>query len=266
MPSLVVVGTGIKTLSHLTEETKVLIRHVEKVLYLVNEPLLKTWILDNAKKAESLEPFYHAKPKRIDAYETMTQKIIETYYNVESLCVALYGHPILFAASALQAVKRIRTQGGHATILPAVSAIDCLFSDLAINPGDRGYYSVDATDLLIYGKRIDPYSHLIILQANSLGAYDLKNTTKLPILMQYLCGFYPDNHQIILYEAPQYPRQKPKIKKALLHTLATQTVTPKTTLYLSPLTGRQLNQHYIDLLEIDLEQFSLSTELDTSSE
>lgn len=265
MASLVVVGTGIKTLSHLTEETKVLIRHVEKVLYLVNEPLLKTWIIDNAKQSASLEPYYHATPKRVDAYETMTQKIIETYYNVESLCVAFYGHPILFTTSALTAVKRIREQGGHALVLPAVSAIDCLFSDLAINPGDKGYYSVDATDLLIYDKQIDPHSHLVIWQVNSLGAFNLKSTTKLPILMQYLKNFYPECHELILYEAPQYPRQKPKVKKAKLHTLVTQTVTPKTTLYVPPLPGRQLSQQYVDLLEMEMSQFLVSSDLDTTS-
>ena len=46
-PSLVVVGSGIKFMSHLTIEAKSYIEQSDKVLYLVNDPLMKKWIQDS---------------------------------------------------------------------------------------------------------------------------------------------------------------------------------------------------------------------------
>jgi hypothetical protein len=42
--SLVVVGSSIKFISHLTTEAKTYIEQSNKVLYLVNEPAIKEWV------------------------------------------------------------------------------------------------------------------------------------------------------------------------------------------------------------------------------
>ena len=42
--TLVVVGSGIKFLSHLTVEVKVHIEQADQVFYLVNNPAMKEWI------------------------------------------------------------------------------------------------------------------------------------------------------------------------------------------------------------------------------
>ena len=137
MHKLIVVGSGIKSVAHITEETKKIIQCADKVLYLVHEDILKEWILREAKEAESLEPIYFGSDKRVDSYQKITTYIIDEYKKVASLCVVFYGHPTVFADSALQAVKRIKACGGYAVILPAISSMDCLFSDLEIDPGDQ---------------------------------------------------------------------------------------------------------------------------------
>jgi uncharacterized protein YabN with tetrapyrrole methylase and pyrophosphatase domain len=265
MKKLIVVGSGIKTLSHLSEETKVVIQDVDKVLYLVTEPLLKKWIEDKAKDASSLEPYYYSTTKRVDAYARLTQKIIDTYHKDQTVCVVFYGHPTIFASAALSAVKTIRAEGGEAIILPAISALDCLFSDLAINPGEKGYYSVDATDLLVYDKKIDPYSHLIIWQAASLGCPGFGVTTKIKLLIDYLLTFYPPTHEVIIYEGSQYPRYKPRILRIAIEDLVIGMLTKKTTLFLQALSGRVCNQYYLKQLDMDIDSFSVTRDLDTTS-
>ena len=42
--SLVLVGSGIKFVSHITNEAKASIEQADKVLYLVNEPAIGEWI------------------------------------------------------------------------------------------------------------------------------------------------------------------------------------------------------------------------------
>ena len=52
--TLIIVGSGIKFMSHLTVETKACIIKADKVLYLVNEPLIEKWIKESNTSAESL--------------------------------------------------------------------------------------------------------------------------------------------------------------------------------------------------------------------
>lgn len=106
------------------------------MLYLVNEEIFKSWICRESKEAESLEPIYFNYPKRIDTYYHLTSYMINEYHRVKNLCVVFYGHPTVFAASALNAVKQIQAESGQARILPAISAMDCLFSDLQVDPGE----------------------------------------------------------------------------------------------------------------------------------
>ena len=67
MNKLFVVGSGIKSISHISQETKVIIQQSDKVLYLLNEDSLKDWVKRESKSSESLEPIYFSSSKRIDS-------------------------------------------------------------------------------------------------------------------------------------------------------------------------------------------------------
>lgn len=56
--SLVIVGTGIKLVGHVTLETRACIEQAEKLFYLVNEPTMATWIEALNETAESLNHYY----------------------------------------------------------------------------------------------------------------------------------------------------------------------------------------------------------------
>lgn len=266
MHTLIVVGSGIKSIAHITEETKKIIQHADKVLYLVNEDNLKAWIQREAKEAESLEPAYFSSPKRIDAYSQITTRIVSEYYKIKTLCVVFYGHPSVFAESALNAVKEINAANGHAILLPAVSAMDCLFSDLQIDPGDQGCYAIDATELLIYEKSVETYTHTILWQIANLGMADANQTRKIHVLRDYLYEFYPEDYQVCLYEAAILPTQKPRIQWLSLRDLVQTAINPVSTLYIPPMPKTALSQKYLDLLEIDIAQYQLSANSNTTSE
>lgn len=265
MHTLIVVGSGIKSIAHLTEETKRVIQRADKVLYLVNEDSLKEWIGREAKEAESLESIYSNSDKRVDAYHNITTHIISEYQRVKNLCVVFYGHPTVFAESALSAVKKIRVENGNAVILPAVSSMDCLFSDLQVDPGDQGCFAIDATELLIYERRVDVYAHIILWQISNLGMHDTKQTQKLNILCDYLRTYYLDEQLVCIYEAAILPTQKPRIEWIKLRELKQAVVTAVSTLYIPPITKQDVSQKYLDLLGMDAQNFKLSNESRTSS-
>lgn len=255
MHKLIAVGSGIKSVSHLTEETKKVIQGADKVLYLVNENFLKQWIQREAKDSISLEPIYFKYSKRIEAYQAITNFILEEYLKVPTLCVVFYGHPSVFADSALKAVKEIQNRGGNALILPAVSAQDCLFSDLQIDPGDKGCFSIEATELLVYERNIDPYAHLILWQIANLGTFNTHQTEKLQVLSDYLLAYYAANQPVCIYEAAIVPLQKPRIEWLKLEELAQAKVRAISTLYVPPARQAKLSEKYLTLLEMNLEDF-----------
>ncbi|EEZ95969.1 SAM-dependent methyltransferase [Legionella longbeachae] len=266
MPNLIVVGSGIKSIAHLTEEAKRVIHNSDKVLYLVNEDNLKDWIERESKNAESLEPIYFQYSKRVDAYHNITLHIINEYHRVRNLCVVFYGHPAILTESVLNAVRQIKAENGNATILPGISAMDCLFSDLEIDPGEHGCFSIDATELLIYERTIDVSSHVILWQIANLGMHDTLTTNKLAILEDYLESYYPRNQLVCIYEAAVLPMFKARIEWIELHELKLSDIKTTSTLYIPPAAKKKLSQKYLDLLEIDTQNYQLSTELNTSPE
>ena len=121
------------------------------------------------------------------------------------VCVAFYGHPCFIAKPALDAVNQALQKKHYAKILPGISAEDCLFADLKINPGDCGYQAYEATDFLIYNRIFSPQSHLVLWQIGFVGnighpKYN-KNKEAIIFLVKYLCQFYNLKHTIIIYEA-----------------------------------------------------------------
>jgi len=170
--SLTVVGTGIKFLSQMTLEAKTYIEKSDKVLYLVNDPALKQWINQTNKNSESLDDIYFKHSKRLDSYLAITDYILSHLADSKHICVALYGHPTVFAKPALDAVLAATAQGYDAKILPGISAEDCLFADLLIDPGTCGCQSFEATDFLLYNRKFDANSHLILWQPDVIGIQD----------------------------------------------------------------------------------------------
>jgi len=241
--SLTLVGSGIKSISHLTVEAKAYITQAEKVLYLVNEPILQEWIEKQNPSAESLDKIYFKFPMRIDCYHAITNYILETLKKPCHLCVVIYGHPCVFAQPGLNAAKQAKASGYDARILPGISADACLFSDLMINPADCGLQSFEATDFLIYKRDFSTTSHLLLWQIGSIGQLghikksDYKN--ELQVLIDYLCKTYPPSHQVTVYQASQYPHEPPTISTHSLNKLCSAPITRLSTLYVPPV--RKIN-------------------------
>ncbi|WBV72405.1 SAM-dependent methyltransferase [Legionella pneumophila] len=258
MHKLIVVGSGIKSISHLTEETKRVIQSADKVLYLINEDNLKQWIQRETKNSESLDSIYFSSEKRIEAYQALTTHIIEEYKKVSILCVVFYGHPTVFADSALNAVRQIKQDNGEAIILPAVSSQDCLFSDLEIDPGNQGCFSIEATELVLFERCIDIHAHLILCQVANFGRTDGKKTSSLSILKDYLSGYYPADYSICLYEAPSLPTYPPRIEWIQLRNLELSAISSITTVYIPPIEKKAISKKYLKLLDLKIDDLALS--------
>src|SRR3990167_8979535 len=252
--SLVVVGSGIKFMSHLQLEPKINIEKAEKVLYLVNEPAIQEWIQRIHPNSESLDSFYAHYPLRLHNYQKITSYILENLKKKQHVCVVMYGHPTVFAQPALDAVIQAKKGGYHAEVLPGISAVDCLFADLLIDFGIRGCQLLEATDLLVNCRKHDPSCPLILWQVGIIGmlghltSHHHDNTNAAKILRRYLEGYYSLSHDVILYEAAQYPGFKPKIDKFPLKKLPEAQFSRISTLYIPPEMKNTIDESMLKLL------------------
>ena len=83
-----------------------------------------------------------------------------------------YGHPGVFVSPLHHSIDIAWREGFTAKMLPGISAEDCLFADLGIDPAIPGCVTYEATDMLIRKKPLVPSSHLIIYQVGCVGITD----------------------------------------------------------------------------------------------
>ena len=129
--SLVVVGTGIKLVAHVTAEAVQCLQRADKVFYMVPEPAAEAWIRGLNPSAETLYDCYEDGKPRDKSYREMENRILAAVRSGLNVCVAFYGHPGVVANTPHQSIRRARREGFPARMLPGISAQDCLFAVLA---------------------------------------------------------------------------------------------------------------------------------------
>lgn len=232
---LFVVGSGLQ-LNHITIGTKSHIEKAEKVLYLVADPVTEQWIKTANSTSESLSDCYTDGKDRLKSYQEMIDRIIGQVEQGKYVVAVFYGHPGVFVNPSHRVISLARSKGFEATMLPGISAEDCLFSDLGIDPSVNGCQSFEATDFLLYERKYDAKSAMILWQIGVIGnlkfARRIQDNAGVELLRDYLSKTYPQDHEVTIYEAAQYVIAKPRIDKVALQELADKIITPISTLFI----------------------------------
>lgn len=244
--SLTVVGTGMRAVAQLTLEARGAIEECDRLFHVVQDGLSRRFLDEARPGAESLADAYARGKSRHASYAEMVERVLAPVRAGERVCLALYGHPGVFATAGHEAVRRARAEGYPATMLPGVSAADCLYADLGVDPGSRGCQSFEATDFLVRHRRFDPTCHLLLWQVGALGVEDFRpgdgwNPGALAVLGRELAATYGADHAGVIYEAPAYPIGEARRERVRLNALAGAAVTLATTLYVPPLPERELD-------------------------
>ena len=203
-PELTVVGTGIVCVAHTTPQARDAIAAADKVLYYVVDDESEAWIRGLNGSAESLAALYNVSGAFVDRYVAMAAEAVAWLRRGADVCLAFYGHPGVLVLPASLAVARARAEGFPARLLPGISAEDCLFADLGVDPGFVGCQSFEATDFLVYRRQFDPSSLLILWQIGALGRTrpeDPPDDRALQLVVDRLRPRYGVRHEILLYVA-----------------------------------------------------------------
>ena len=235
---LIVVGSGIRITGQLTIEALAWIRRADEVLYGVPDPVAERIICALNPRAKSLFRFYEDGKSRASTYDDMVKEIVRSVEAGNMTVAVFYGHPGVFAFPSHESIRRARMLGFRARMLPAVSAEDCLFADLTIDPGEAGCQSYEASDFVLRERNPDTSAHLILWQAGVIGDRTHRqegyNLTALPLLVEKLLDFYDAQHSIAVYEAATIIGCEPKIIWLPLAALQPAALTMISTLYVPP--------------------------------
>ncbi|MDO8179120.1 MAG: SAM-dependent methyltransferase [Undibacterium sp.] len=253
---LICVGTGMRMAGQLTPIAQSYIETSDVVIAAVPNIFARKWLQGVAKEYICLLGYYsdcdvEGKNRR-DTYRRMADTILAEVRAGKTVCAAFYGHPGIFACISHMAIADARAEGYHAEMLPGISAEDCLVADLGIDPGRTGMQSMETTQFMIYERRIDPTSLLILWQPSLAGELSLKrfDTTaaKLQVLVDKLARDYPLDHPVILYEAATHPLEQTRMDSILLRDLPTASLQQITTLVIPAAYPLKMDQAIVDQL------------------
>lgn len=205
---LVVIGSGIKAVSHFTLEAQAHIQQADIVLYAAADPVTDMWIEAQNSNAFDLYEYYADDKARIITYVQMIERIMAEVRAGKYVCALFYGHPGVFVTPSHNAIEIARQEGYDAVMLPAVSAEDCLYADLGVDPSVPGMQIYEATDFLLRRRKIDTTANFVLWQVGCIGDLGFKfggyKNDKFDVLLDYLEEIYGPDHPAINYVANMF--------------------------------------------------------------
>ena len=236
--TLVCVGVGMTLGSHLTPLARSHIETADVVFMAVSDAVVELWLKQMNRDVRSLQQYYREGKSRAETYRQMVDAMLVEVRAGKNVCGAFYGHPGVFALPPHEAIRRARREGFRALMEPGISAEDCLYADLGIDPGTFGCQHYEASQLLFYKRRIDPGAYLILWQVGVVGDQSLARFSTgaqyRRALVDVLARDYPLQHKLTIYRAATLPTQQPQIRRIALRRLPAVAVDLADTLVLPP--------------------------------
>lgn len=243
--SLACVGMGMTLGSHLTPLARSHIDQAEVVFAALSDRIVETWLQRMHADVRSLQPYYEEGKSRMRTYREWVDLMMAEVRAGKRVCGVFYGHPGIFAWSPHKVIEVARSEGFEAHMEPGISAEDCLYADLGIDPGRFGCQHFEASQLLFYERRIDPTGYLVLWQVGVVGDRSLARfhtgAAYRQVLVDVLSRDYPLDHEIVIYRGATLPIEKPRIQRILLRDLPNAAMTAEETVVLPPAESLKAN-------------------------
>lgn len=224
--------------SHITPLARSHIEKADVVFTALSDGVLELWLAKMSADVRSLQRYYREGKSRLQTYREMVGAMLTEVRAGKRVCGAFYGHPGVFAWPSHKAIEQARAEGYPAHMEPGVSAADCLYADLGIDPGKYGCQHFEASQFMLYRRRIDTSAHLVLWQVGVAGDQSLARfstgESHRRVLVEVLSRDYDIGHEVVLYKAATLPVSQPEVVRLPLGSLPEARCDMHSTLILPP--------------------------------
>ena len=224
--------------SHITPLARSYIEKADVVFTALSDGVMELWLAKMHPDVRSLQRYYREGKSRLQTYREMVAAMLAEVRAGKRVCGAFYGHPGVFAWPTHKAIELARSEGYPAHMEPGISAADCLYADLGIDPGKYGCQHFEASQFMFYRRRVDTTAYLILWQVGVAGDQSLARfSTGAPyrrVLVDLLCRDYDPTHEVILYKAVTLAISRPQIVRLPLGALPEADCDMHSTLIIPP--------------------------------
>lgn len=245
--SIACVGLGMTLGSHLSPLARSHIEQADVVFAALSDGIVELWLEQMHPDVRSLQPYYgNGDKSRAVTYREWVDVMMVEVRAGKKVCAVFYGHPGIFAWSPHEVIRLARAEGFQAYMEPGISAEDCLYADLGIDPGRCGCQHYEASQLLFFETRLNPGAYLVLWQAGLVGDRSMKRFATGPkyrqVLVDVLARDYPLDHEVTIYRAATLPIEQPRVRRVCLRDLPTTAVSAEETVVLPPASALRPNK------------------------
>jgi hypothetical protein len=199
----------------MTLETIGYIQRADVVFYHVTNGPAATHVRKLNPNAVDLYEYYGEGKRRRATYVEMAELMLREVRRGFAVVGVFHGHPGYFVSPARRALAIASLEGYETAMLPGVSAPDCMFSDLRVDPGVFGCQILMASRVFQADAVIAHTGHVVFLQVGAVGDSGFsfsgyKNAT-LPAFFEKLVEIYGEHQDSVYYMASIFPGFEPFI-------------------------------------------------------
>ncbi|SFD60205.1 SAM-dependent methyltransferase [Streptomyces aidingensis] len=212
------VGIGTVSVMQMTHEAESVLR-VADALYVLHAQSLVLDCLRERYEAEvvDLSTAYAENKARRQTYHEVAGAVIGAATSGAGRHVAYVtsGNPLVLVTPSQLILAEAERRGIPVDVVPGVSALDTVWSDLRFDPGPDGALMFEATSLLLRRYPLVPTVPLFLWQVNtvetSLYSTHKNRPERFARLRKYLEQFYPSDHRTRLVHSASFPFTRPEI-------------------------------------------------------
>lgn len=213
---LTIIGTGITALAQMSPQAVSYIEQADIVFYHATNGVTAAQIRQLSRESVDLYEYYDEDKRRKTTYVQMSELMLREVRKGRLVVGAFHGHPGFFVFPARRALAIAAAEGFQTAMIPAISAPDCMFADLRVDPGRFGCQILMASRVFSADVIVATTGHVVFLQVSAVGdrrfSYSGYKDNKLGLFFERLIEIYGEDQDAVYYMAAVFPGVEPEIR------------------------------------------------------
>jgi precorrin-2 methylase len=203
-PDLILLGYGVEDTLQLTVQTQRMLTETGKVYSVSLPPSLARFLKSQRIEIEDLTDRFQPGRPFSECYLDVADHLIRRTAEEQPVCFLSPGNPMFLNSLNRFLYMQAQQRGLEVQVLPGVSQIDAIISDLGLDVGTFGLQVFDARRLVARRQSVNATVPLIVVQVAGFSAEAVSEpgvdapAGGYETLAAYLGQFYPQEHLVTL--------------------------------------------------------------------